>query len=221
MDHFSLQVLSTQHADLVSKLRIEAYSRQYGDRADLSRLQWNSNDERYLNIGLFRESPEETTTLVSTLRLAYLKRPIDFYKVVLLKHDPLKFQLPLVALGRGATAPENHGQGLHGILRRAGLEISKQAGAKSVVGTMEEGSLRLKQMAEIGYEFSKNEEPWGGYLKNERPIVVGILHANRFESAREILAQRFRERNMTLKDAIDYQNAAEKLRSAQSFEDDL
>ncbi len=216
VDRFSLQALSNQHSDLVTKLRTEAYIRRYGERADVSRLRWNANDERYLNIGLIRERDGE---LVSIIRLAYLKTPLDFYKVVLLKHDPLKFELPLVVIGRVATSAEYEGKGLHGILRWAGLKISKQAGAKSIVGTMEEGSLRLKQMAEIGYEFLLNDEKWEGYLKNEKPIVVGILYTDhRLDRGCEILAERFHERKIAFDDNIDYATAAEKLRSAQSFE---
>ncbi|CAN5604556.1 hypothetical protein BH10BDE1_BH10BDE1_20920 [soil metagenome] len=217
MDEFSLVTLNSAHAGQVSKLRTEAYRRRYGERADVERLKWSPNDERFLNIGLLRKRDGE---LVSIIRLAFLKTPLDFYKVVLLKHDPNRFELPLVVIGRVATAVEYEGKGLHGILRWAGLLISKKAGAKSIVGTMEEGSLRLKQMGEIGYEFLMNEEPWEGYLKNEKPIVVGILYADhRLDRGCEILAERFRERKILFTDEIDYATATDKLRSTESFVD--
>ena len=215
MDEFSLVTLNSAHASQVSKLRTDAYRRRYGERADVERLKWSPNDERFLNIGLLRQRDGE---LVSIIRLAFLKTPLDFYKVVLLKHNSTRFQLPLVVIGRVATAAEYEGKGLHGILRWAGLLISKQAGAKSIVGTMEEGSLRLKQMGEIGYEFQMNEEPWEGYLKNEKPIVVGILYADqRLDRGCEILADRFRERKILFTDQIDYAAAAAKLQSTESF----
>jgi len=216
VDRFSLKTLSGAHADQVSKLRIDAYARRYGSKVDVSRLAWNESDERYLNIGLIGQSDGE---LVSIIRLAFLKKPLDFYKVVLLAHDASKFELPLVVIGRVATASAFEGKGLHGILRWAGLKISKQAGAKSVVGAMEEGSLRLKQMTEIGYELLTFDEKWGGYLKNEKPIVVGILYADhRLDRGCEILAERFQERKILFDDQIDYAAAAEKLRSAKSAE---
>ncbi len=217
VDRFSLVTLNSDNADQVTKLRSEAYTRRYGARADIDRLKWNANDERYLNIGLIRQRDNE---LVSIIRLAYLKTPLDFYKVVLLRHNPARFELPLAVIGRVATSTEYEGKGLHGILRRAGLKMSKQAGAKSVVGTMEEGSLRLKQMAEIGYEFLMNDEPWEGYLKNEKPIVVGILHADqRMDRACEILKERFEARKIMFDDLIDYDFAEKRLREAVSFEE--
>jgi hypothetical protein len=217
VDEFSLITLNSTHAARVSKLRKDAYLRHYGARADLDRLNWNSNDERFLNIGLIRKQDQ---TLISVMRLAYLRTPIDFYKVVLLEHSP-RFELPLVVFGRAATAEESEGRGLHGVLRWSALKLSRAAGAKACVGTLEEGSRRLQQMAEIGYEFFPNNEPWHGYLKNEKPIVVGRLTAGqRLDDACEILSKRFRDRKILFDDRIDYAIEAQRLRETNSFVSD-
>lgn len=213
---FYLRTLTSDDAKQVTKLRTEAYGRQYENRVDLHRVAWGENDERFLNLGLFERS---TGGLVSVLRLAYLKTALDFEKVVLSKHSPETFPLPLVVLGRGATRADCEGQGHHGVLRWAALKISKQSGAHSVVGTLEESSPRLKQMAELGYEFTKNENNWDGFLKNKSPIVIATLQADsRLDRAIEILAARFQKRNRMFEDDIDYGAAVKKLLSTKSFE---
>lgn len=215
MDEFSLVTLNSAHAEQVSKLRTEAYRRHYGERADVDRLKWNANDERFLNIGLIRNRDGE---LMSAVRLAYLKTAFDFYKVLLLEHDPDRFPLPLIALGRGTTAAGFEGKGFHGVLRWAALKIASETNAKAVVGTMEEGSLRIKQMTEIGYEFVNNAGSWGGFLRNEKPIVVGILYADdRLHRACEILNERYQRRNIQFVDEIDSAAAVLKLQSTVSF----
>ena len=208
----SLVILTEADAEKVSKLRVDAYRRQYGDRADSAKLHWNSNDRRYLNIGVIRKNDGE---LLSTLRIAFLRVPGDFEKVVLMKHDPQRFELPLSVLGRGATHKDFEGQGLHGLLRKAALKISKDAGALSIVGTMEVGSLRIKQMTEIGYEFSENPEPWTGFLINDKPVVIGILPAGeKLDRAVEVLSAHEAKRKREVDDTIDYAAASAKLRDA-------
>lgn len=210
--NLSLVILTEADAEKVSKLRVAAYRRQYGERADSAKLHWNSNDRRYLNIGVVRKNDGE---LLSTLRIAFLRVPGDFEKVVLMKHDPVRFDLPLSVLGRGATHEDFEGQGLHGLLRRAALEISKDAGALSIVGTMEIGSLRIRQMTEIGYTFSENPEPWNGFLINDKPVVIGILPAGeKLDRAIEILSAHEAKRGRGVEDLIDYAAAAKKLRDA-------
>ena len=204
-------ILNTSHAEKVSKLRVDAYLHRYGDRAVSKKLLWNNNDERYLNIGLIDSAHE----LLSTLRIALLRTAGDFKSVMLMPHDPARCELPVIVLGRGATRQDFESQGFHGVLRSSALKISRGTVATAVMGTMEQGSLRIPQMKELGYTFFENQEPWNGFLKDEKPAAVAILPKGpRLDRAIELLDLRERKRNRPIEDLIAYEGAIAHLHAA-------
>lgn len=218
-ESFQSKIVDAKYANEVTLLRRTAFTNSYGTNVNLDKLSYNENDDRFLNIGIFDKS---TDRLLSCLRLGMLKTPFDFKKVMNFQYRDELFPLPLASINRVVTDPNFGSRGFHGILRMISIEIAGLCEASGVVGVMEEGSLRLKQMAEIGYELHTIDVPWTGFVKNEKPIVAGILKPEKFQSAKTILLSRLESRiekhGFQYVDKIDYLAAETKMRSTKSFD---
>ena len=218
-ESFRSKIVHAKYANEVTLLRRAAFTKSYGANVNLDKLAYNENDDRFLNIGIF-DTP--TDRLLSCLRLGMLKTPFDFKKVMNFEYRESLFPLPLASINRVVTDPDFGSRGFHGILRMISIEIAGLCDARGVVGVMEEGSLRLKQMAEIGYELHTIDVPWTGFVKNEKPIVAGILKSENYQAAKATLLSRLESRmashGFQYQDEIDYPAAEVKMRSTRSFD---
>lgn len=207
MAHYRIEVLTQSNADELGALRRLAYKNRFGSLVDTDKLGWNQNDILFLNLGLLLEGQ-----LVSCLRVSVIETDREFHRITL-QDAPADIKYPCVVLSRGATHPDHKSRGLHTILRREALSLIKAAGLNDTFGFLEDGSPRLTQLAELGYSFETCPKPWGGFLKNTKPVVLARLRNDILERAIYVLDQKIKNHVETIERRYDDRLAVLRLKT--------
>lgn len=152
----------------ITKLRKLSFLAYYQKNVDLNGLEWNLTDRKSLHICAYLK-----TKLIASIRVSVFSNRNKFELVTQIPLNPNITVAPYVLLSRAATIPEYSGIGLHSILRLHALKVCQNSGFSTVYGSLEQRSLRLKQLLDLGYEIDNSLPNWPrSYLKNIGNVVL-------------------------------------------------
>jgi hypothetical protein len=214
--YYRIEILENKHREALSELRRLAYQSAFGNKVDPDKLTWNANDVLFLNLGLF-----DGDQLVASLRVSTIDSGHEFHRVTL-QPAPIGLNYPVIILSRAATLPQHVSKGLHSLLRIQALKLVQAAGPWDVLGTMQIGSPRIRQLEEIGYTFESGPNQWDGFLKNSQPVLLGTLLHTKLQDAivrletrinRDLSEGQRAAEKAALELAFDFERAAHRLRT--------
>lgn len=188
----------------ISELRGEVYRETYGDSVRENGLEWNDYDSRGI---VLKAVAGAQSNIVSTMRISWLQNETDFQKVMTFSPGLRQIKLPVVSINRLATHKEFRSLGLIGVMRKIAIQIASNTEANAVIGSSESSSRHFNQLYDLGYEVSELAVSWTGFLKNNSPILLGVLSKDQFPAAIGKLESRHRGKHRpstaTILDSVD------------------
>lgn len=187
-ENLEFRYLTPDWQSRIVALRHECYSEQYGSQVDLSGLNWIPADQQSIHLGVL-----QGTELVSALRLS-IYRSQDRLEKTILFPTPTHLKFPIALLARAATKKSHSSLQLHNKLRLIALETCLHFNIFTVLGSLEEKSLRLPSLQQFGYKIYNSQPAWkGSYLKSTGPVVlIGLESKNEIELAIRKMRDRYK-----------------------------
>jgi hypothetical protein len=165
-----LSVLGNKDASEASQVWEYSFATARGFSASKQASRWLPADNFYPVLGLRHDGK-----LVSVMRVEWVLNFKELaYKI---KDCPqeLEVEYPAVYLTKAGTVPECREMGLNLTLRYFSFLLAERWGASYMLGTMVEGSPRIRSMVEMGYEFQKLPNNWKGLYQSEMSPLVAVL----------------------------------------------
>lgn len=186
-DTLDFKYLTPADKEAIVALRKESYADYYGSQVDLNGLNWNRTDQNSVHLAYTKGSE-----IVSYLRLSFFQSQ-DLLERTTLFPTPEHLEFPVAMLARAATKKEFLGHHLHNTLRLFALEACLSLGIKTVLGSLEERSARMKSLVDIGYQVYQSQPTWeGSYLQSTGPVVlIGLESAERIQDAIDKIRTRY------------------------------
>lgn len=170
-DVFSVDWIPVERKDELSDFRRRIFREHYGERVDTDRLGWNHNDDVFPSLGAFSPTGE----LVSCLRLSPVPTPEEFERILLFPYSANRLPLPLLVVGRSATARSYARRGLHSCLRMLAIRIALHRKLNAVVWSAAKDDHRQSQFQAMGCLRIPYTENWAGFLPSVEPPMLYVL----------------------------------------------
>ncbi|MBK7845161.1 MAG: hypothetical protein IPJ71_16000 [Bdellovibrionales bacterium] len=190
-DNIEFSILESVHSDQIVGLRRKEYLRYYGRRVVSDCLNWNQTDQNSLHLGFVDKIDKK---IVSCLRLSLFQSKEKLELSTLLP-TPAELQPTYGLIARAACDMSHSRIGLHSILRCRALEICRELGVTSILGTTEASAAQLNSLIGIGCRILGNTDRWGdsSTIRNSGDVLlIGIVNAHDRDLAIEKLRQKYR-----------------------------
>jgi hypothetical protein len=187
MNKLSFQFLTPEHRDSIVALRKECYSEYYGERLNPVGLEWNYTDQHSIHLAI-----KNNDELISYLRLSFFNNNARLEKTTLFP-TPSVVAFPVGLLARAATKKEYSSYKLHSTLRMIAIDICNKLNTPTILGSLEERSIRLSALTSLGYQILDRQPHWpGSYIQSTGPVVlIGLYPQKNIAAALDKMKQAY------------------------------